>query len=916
MRSFLFLLLLVIFPVQALLCQELPRNMTKVKVSPNLKEGFYLWKSEKKDVSPRAEIVKRLGEGIYIIHLSGTTKNALPEAASLYKVSTEWKLSPALLKSHLKAPALLSVKTIDPTRAVNSGDYKILQQHGDYLVLKADPAELQLLLQDENIIHISLYNQPQVESFVSYQDLSVNRINYLQHQNPDSRGENLRVSVKENLFEPEDLDLWNRSFPSNTEAERLDQHATIIATLIAGAGNSGSKGKGVAPGAEVGSSSFLNLFPDPNESFTDLGITVQNHSYGTSLEYEYGNEAAAYDASIAELPWLVHVFSSGNSGTETPATGSFEGIQGYANLTGNFKFAKNSITVGALDAKGQVPPQSSKGPTYDGRLKPELVAYAPAGTSDAAALVSGTVLLLQEEYLKQHQQLPTSALIKSALIAGAEDVGPENIDFSSGYGNLDANASMQVLHSGSYFQGEVSEAETVEYELVIPEGTRELKLALSWIDPAANPGDHIALVNDLDFVLISPEGTSWSPWILDPENIEGPAQRGKDTLNPVEFISLEEPAAGAYTVVVSAAELSEKQAFSIAYATEAENSFTWTYPTSSDPLYDDQENLLRWQNTFSAETAKLELKIGDSDWELLEQGLDLTKESYSLNLQKRSGIAQLRMTVSSREYVSDTFVIAPEILPEVAYNCEDEFLLTWNKIEGASAYQVRYLGELYMEPAMQVQDTTALIKKSEFNSRIWSVTPLFGDLSGHEGRAIDYSLQGVGCHYRNFFALLEPGPVVNTRLNLSSGLRIREVHLLRENPRGINVIGTFSAPFEQLLLEITDKAPEVGKNLYYALIILEDGQEIRTEGVELFVPGKNTLEVYPNPIKAGENLSVRSLGDQLEFEIFDSRGRKLSTDWLVRYNDHVEIKFFARGMYIIRALRGEEEVGIAKIIVY
>ena len=92
MRSFLFLLLLVIFPVQALLCQELPRNMTKVKVSPNLKEGFYLWKSEKKDASPKAEIVKRLGEGIYIIHLSGTTKNALPEATSLNKVSTEWKL--------------------------------------------------------------------------------------------------------------------------------------------------------------------------------------------------------------------------------------------------------------------------------------------------------------------------------------------------------------------------------------------------------------------------------------------------------------------------------------------------------------------------------------------------------------------------------------------------------------------------------------------------------------------------------------------------------------------------------------------------------------------------------------------------------------------------------------------------------
>ena len=916
MRNFLLLLLLFLFQTQKSRAQKFPEPSEKVAVSGNLKEGFYLLKSGNSKDFPKAGIVKRLGEGNFIIHISETTKSQLPSDADLYKVSPEWKLSPSLRDEQPSTPLLLSLKTLDGKKFLETSDYEILQQNGDYLVVRASPQDLQQLLPNQEVIHISEYTFPRTETFVSYHDLSVNNINYLQHLYPSLRGKEMRVSVKENLFDSEDIDLRNRTFPTVVQGEKVDQHATIIATLIAGAGNSGSKGKGGAPEAEVGSSSFLRLLPDPLEIFQENRISVQNHSYGTTLEYEYGNEAAAYDASAMQLPWLVHVFSSGNLGTETPTAGRFKGVAGFANLTGNFKFAKNIITVGALDANGQISARSSKGPAPDGRLKPELVAYAPAGTSDAAALVSGTVLLLQEEYLNQHQQLPSSALIKSVLMAGAEDVGPANIDYSSGYGNLDAAASMEILKSGTYFEGEASQADPFEFKFDIPEGTNGLKLALSWLDPAANPGDDRALIQDLDLELVSPDGNIWKPWVLDPENLLKEAQRGEDDLNPAELITLDTPSAGTYTILVSAADISEKQAFAIAYITESESSFSWTYPTSNDPLWEDQENVLRWENTFSEESAKLEISFGESEWELLDQALDPNAESYPLQLQKNPGTAQLRMTIGAREFLSDVFVIAPEILPEPAYNCEEEFMLSWNKIKGASAYQVQYLGEKYMEPAMMVQDTTALIDKSEYESGIWSVSPIFGDLRGHEGRAIDYRVQGVGCHYRTFFALLEQGPVVNTSLNLSSGHQVLEVQLLRENSSGTKVLKTFSRPLGQLQLEIRDEAPEVGDNLYYALIKLENGKVIRTQTVEIYVPGENTLEVYPNPVKAGELLSVRSLGDQLDVEIFDTQGRKLSEDWLVRYNDHVEIRFFARGLYFLRASRAGEEVGVAKILVH
>ena len=132
------------------------------------------------------------------------------------------------------------------------------------------------------------------------------------------------------------------------------------------------------------------------------------------MENDYGLNAIAFDKSANNNEGLLHVFSSGNSGSATSNSGVYSGITGFANLTGNFKMAKNILTVGAVDSFGNVAPLSSRGPAYDGRIKPELVAFQKNGTSEAAALVSGTALLLQQYYKNQNADsvLP-SALVKS-----------------------------------------------------------------------------------------------------------------------------------------------------------------------------------------------------------------------------------------------------------------------------------------------------------------------------------------------------------------------------------------------------------------------------------------------------------------------------------------------------------------------
>ena len=129
---------------------------------------------------------------------------------------------------------------------------------------------------------------------------------------------------------------------------------------------------------------------------------MQNHSYGTGLENYYGLEAQAYDAQARQYPTLLHVFSSGNSGNQASPTGTYQGLPNVANLTGQFKMSKNTLSVGATDGLGEVAPRSSRGPAHDGRGKPELVAFGADGSSDAAALVSGISLLVQHAYRTQN----------------------------------------------------------------------------------------------------------------------------------------------------------------------------------------------------------------------------------------------------------------------------------------------------------------------------------------------------------------------------------------------------------------------------------------------------------------------------------------------------------------------------------
>ncbi len=909
-------------------------NDSKKINSIEISKGFYLVKTN--DIIKFCDFysaipIKKYKNDFSIIQLTQKISLLPDEEIDFYEVNNNWKLSYNISKrvkekKSPKEPFKISVHTLNGDLFKNdwlstAPMSKFINRYKNNFIIEIVHKDFQKLLENKFVTHINTYTTPKVETPVVESDISVNEINYVHRLYPGLNGEGITASVKELLFDTADIDFHNRFFLNGLEAGEIDSHAALIGTAIGGGGNSSIQSIGVANAVTLTSSSFLRILPDDEVSLNSSNISVQNHSYGTTIENEYGNEAAAYDTNTQNIPTLLHIFSSGNIGNLTSEEGPYAGIPNFANQTGNFKTAKNIITVGAINREREIDFRSSRGPAYDGRVKPELVAYAPGGTSDAAALISGVSVLLQQAYQNTNNILPPSSLVKASLIAGSDDIGPTGIDFESGYGNLNARQSVEVMLQNQYIEGNLSQDATATFNIDIPSNTRLLKLALTWNDPAANPGDVIALVNDIDMTLNDSDGNSWLPWVLNSfpsvDSLTQPAKRMEDHLNNVEFITLENPTSGNYTISLNGTTITNGiQPFSIAYSLIENDIFEWTYPTANDPVItEDFVSNFRWNSTLNTTTGTIEININNEGWQLLTDTADLESGLFQFLIELTiAGIAQLRMTVDNQQFVSDEFAISPELLPRVLFDCGEEILLGWNEVANATAYNVRFLDERFMEITQTVKDTTALLNKNDFPTPFFSVEPVFNNLIGVRGRTFDFELQEVNCYFINFFAFLSDDSFITTTLNLSTSINVEQV-VFEKTTEGITqTVATFLPPFDDLMLTIDDLDISPGTSTYKAIISINDGTEIETQEEDIFFPFDDTLILFPNPIQSGENLNVISQGANQTYQIVEFTGRVVASGDISFINDIIEINLLP-GLYIFRTIRDGRTIEAKKIVV-
>lgn len=348
----------------------------------------------------------------------------------------------------------------------------------------------------------------------------------------------------------------------------------------------------------------------------EAGARVHTNSWGAPLAGEYGQNARSVDEFTWTHPDMLVLFAAGNDGEDADADGLVD-----ADSMGSPGTAKNCLTVGATEndrPRGSDPAPgldrnwsdwsnypklgeaghvsddadgmaafSSRGPTDDLRIKPDVVAPGTnvlsmlssvydgdgeplwgrlpeghplrerycwsGGTSMATPLVAGAAALVRQHLAAcghlEDGRRPSGALLKALLVNGAAAIPgqfpgevPEGPNPVSGFGRVDVaralGAGPRVRFADAPADA-VATGEIRRYRIEAADPALPLKVTLAWTDAPALEGLG-GLVNELYLQLETPSGA-----VLDWD--ANGAVRASDN---VQQIRVPAPEDGVYTVRV------------------------------------------------------------------------------------------------------------------------------------------------------------------------------------------------------------------------------------------------------------------------------------------------------------------------------------------------------------------------------
>jgi hypothetical protein len=508
------------------------------------------------------------------------------------------------------------------------------------------------------------------------------------------------------------------------EYESNSSHGDHVSGTIGGAGLLDPRAKGMAPEVLMYGWNFntqsngLSVQQERVKSVLEDGIEITSNSYGINLASGYNMRR--YDAGdrgddnvTATYPYLLNVYSNGNAQTAYPG--------GFNTSTKN---SKNALHVAANDPNDLISTYSSFGPTIDGRLVPQIAAVGSnvysldysnsyqfmSGTSMATPGTTGTLALLYERYKNIYNAKPLASLMKALVANTAKDAGNPGPDYKYGFGNLNGLRAIKVLDKSMFYSAAVANGATYEQEIVVPAGLVSLKIMLAYTDVGGTPGATAIQVNDLDIKIVK-GGTTTLPWVLNPTTPNANATRGIDNLNNIEQITLDNPGAGTYKIVVTGVKVPlDSQEFSVVYDYVAPE-LNLTYPIGGEKFNTDSTEYIRWDYEGEAKTFTIEYSVdGGVNYTTIAKDVPSAARNFAWKVP--SGIvanSKIRISAGSKVDISrEIFVIMTEpknvvIAPVVCGT--SSYKMNWDPIAGAK-YEVLKMNGYKFDVVATVTDPT------------------------------------------------------------------------------------------------------------------------------------------------------------------------------------------------------------------
>ncbi len=406
-------------------------------------------------------------------------------------------------------------------------------------------------------------------------------------------GEGVRGEVLDVGFNVSHVDFQAQPLIQHT-AVGVDSHGASTSGIIFGDGTGDALGRGLLPSGQGIIAWTDVVFSGPGR-YTHTGelleapyfAVLHSSSVGSPQVTEYTTTSAEIDVMLFDWD-ILHCQSQSNTGSQ---------------LSRPQAWAKNIVSVGGIrhmdtltqadDCWGCRSSMASIGPASDGRVKPDLshfydniftvttgsdTAYTTGfgGTSGATPIVAGHFGLFFQMWSegvlgypvnpdssvfenRPHMTTAKAVLINTADAYSFSGPGDDLTRVHQGWGF----PSLQALHDIREKMFIIDETQTLanlqstSYDVTVDPGEAALRVTLVYADPPGVPASTRHRINDVTLKVTAPDATVYwgNNGLLDGN--WSAAGGVPNTVDTVENVFVENPAAGTWTVEVSADEVNE-----------------------------------------------------------------------------------------------------------------------------------------------------------------------------------------------------------------------------------------------------------------------------------------------------------------------------------------------------------------------
>lgn len=539
---------------------------------------------------------------------------------------------------------------------------------------------------------------------------------YLGALNYDGTG--ISFAINDDGFVGPHIDYKGRVNQQDVAGDLAGDHGDMCAGIAGGAGNLDPSIRGMATGSYLHIRQYNASMSGTIPLHQDSAVMIFSSSYSNGCNGGYTNTTLLVDQEIYNNPNLLQTFSAGNSNNNDCGYGA--GNQ-WGNITGGHKIGKNVIATANLSNLDVVMNSSSRGPASDGRIKPDLSAhgnaqmstdpnnsYAPGGgTSAAAPGICGVSAQLYHAYKDMNTgQVPSSALIKAAMLVTANDLGNDGPDFIYGWGKVNGVKAYQLLADNRYFMDSVGQGAQNTHSINIPAGVQRAKVMVYWADQEGSTTAATALVNDIDATM-SDGSVTYLPWLLDHSpnatTLALPAAKGADHLNNMEEIAIDNPTAGSYSLVIDGTTIPfGTHQYYVVYEFMMDD-IQLVYPLGGEGLEPGTTDRIHWDAYDDAGSFLIEYTTDNgNNWTTIASNVSgafrFTTWTVPNTLSGEARIRVSRNGISDESDANFSIIGRPQnirvnrVCPSIS-----AVQLAWDAVAGATSYDIFMLGAQYMD---------------------------------------------------------------------------------------------------------------------------------------------------------------------------------------------------------------------------